>query len=190
MNLLNLKKNAPEYTVSGITSAIRDIIYENFAAIKIRGEVSGLKISNKGHVYFSLKDQDNSINAVCFASNFKRLKVSLADGVEILAYGQIDTFGSGYQLKVESAEYAGVGALMKLMEERKQKLLKMGLFDASHKKPIPQSFEIENIGIITSPTGAVIQDILSRFWQHKVARKYINIVKDICVCPIKYDYTR
>ena len=162
MNLLNLKKDAPEYTVSGITSAIRDIIYENFAAIKIRGEVSGLKISNKGHVYFSLKDQDSSINAVCFASNFKRLKVSLADGVEILAYGQIDTFGSGYQLKVESAEYAGVGALMKLMEERKQKLLKMGLFDASHKKPIPQSFEIENIGIITSPTGAVIQDIINR----------------------------
>ncbi len=159
---MNLKKNAPEYSVSGITDAIRNIIYENFAAVKIRGEISGLKISTKGHVYFSLKDANSSINAVCFASHFKKIKINLTDGVEILAYGEIDTFGSGYQLKVESVEYAGIGALMKLMEERKQKLLKMGLFDARHKKPIPQSFEIENLGVITSGTGAVIQDIINR----------------------------
>ncbi len=162
MNLLNLAKNAPEYSVSQITSAIRDVIYNNFSAIKIRGEICGLKVSTRGHVYFSLKDSASTINAVCFAGNFKSIKINLTDGVEILAYGSIDTFGSGYQLKVETAEYAGIGALMKLMEERKQKLEKKGFFKAEYKKSIPPSFCIENVGIITSPTGAVIQDIINR----------------------------
>ena len=162
MNLLNLRKNAPEYSVSQITSAIRDVIYQNFAAVKIRGEISGLKVSTKGHVYFSLKDENSLMDGICWKGVASTLSLRLQDGLEVVCCGRITTYParSKYQIIVEKVDLAGVGALMKLLQERKEKLEKEGLFALQHKKPLP--FIPKCIGVVTSPTGAVIRDILHR----------------------------
>lgn len=161
--LFDLKnQNYPEYTVTEVSNIIKRSIEENFEFVRIRGEISGLKIAPSGHIYFSLKDNSAVLSAVCWKGMASTLKHQPEDGLEVVCTGSITTFPgqSKYQLMVKSLSPAGVGALMALLEKRKQQFEKEGLFDAKHKKPIP--FLPKTIAVVTSPTGAVIQDILHR----------------------------
>ncbi len=156
-------KNIPEFSVSEITSLTKNILEENFDRVRIRGEVSKIK-ENKGHLYFSLKDENFVLNAICWSSAVPLLQVFPEEGMEVVAEGKITTYAkssiSSYQIKVDQIEIQGEGALLKLIEQRKKKLQAEGYFNEEHKKPIP--FIPNKIGIITSPTGAVIMDIINR----------------------------
>ncbi|CAO6131967.1 XseA Exonuclease VII, large subunit [Candidatus Pelagibacterales bacterium] len=156
-------KNIPEFSVSEITSLAKNILEENFERVRIRGEVSKIK-ENKGHLYFSLKDENFVLNAICWSSAVPLLQVFPEEGMEVVAEGKITTYAkssiSSYQIKVDQIELQGEGALLKLIEQRKKKLQAEGYFNEEHKKPIP--FIPDKIGIITSPTGAVIMDIINR----------------------------
>ena len=156
-------KNIPEFSVSEITSLTKNILEENFERVRIRGEVSKIK-ENKGHLYFSLKDENFVINAICWSSAVPLLQVFPEEGMEVVAEGKITTYAkssiSSYQIKVDQIELQGEGALLKLIEQRKKKLQAEGYFNEEHKKSIP--FIPNKIGIITSPTGAVIMDIINR----------------------------
>jgi exodeoxyribonuclease VII large subunit len=150
------------YTVSQLSNLISNVLAEKFNYVAIKGEVSGYKHHSSGHAYFSIKDDNAVINAVCWRPNVSRLKFKMEDGLEVVVRGKISSYParSNYQIIAEEIEVAGVGALMKLLEERKKKLAAEGLFDASRKRNLP--FLPNIIGIVTSPTGAVIQDILHR----------------------------
>ena len=156
-------KNIPEFSVSEITSLTKNILEENFERVRIRGEVSKIK-ENKGHLYFSLKDENFILNAICWSSAVPLLQVFPEEGMEVVAEGKITTYAkssiSSYQIKVDQIELQGEGALLKLIEQRKKKLQAEGYFNEEHKKSIP--FIPNKIGIITSPTGAVIMDIIKR----------------------------
>ncbi len=156
-------KNIPEFSVSEITSLTKNILEENFERVRIRGEVSKIK-ENKGHLYFSLKDENFILNAICWSSAVPLLQVFPEQGMEVVAEGKITTYAkssiSSYQIKVDQIELQGEGALLKLIELRKKKLQAEGYFNEEHKKSIP--FIPNKIGIITSPTGAVIMDIINR----------------------------
>lgn len=156
-------KNIPEFSVSEITSLTKNILEENFERVRIRGEVSKIK-ENKGHLYFSLKDENFVLNAICWSSAVPLLQVFPEEGMEVVAEGKITTYAkssiSSYQIKVDQIELQGQGALLKLIEQRKKKLQAEGYFNEEHKKLIP--FIPDKIGIITSPTGAVIMDIINR----------------------------
>ena len=156
-------KNIPEFSVSEITSLTKNILEENFDRVRIRVEVSKIK-ENKGHLYFSLKDENFVLNAICWSSAVPLLQVFPEEGMEVVAEGKITTYAkssiSSYQIKVDQIELQGEGALLKLIEQRKKKLQAEGYFNDEHKKPIP--FIPNKIGIITSPTGAVIMDIINR----------------------------
>jgi len=157
-----LRSNLPEYTVSELARALKRSIEENFAYVRVRGEISGFKRHGSGHWYLSLKDSDAVIDAVCWRVTAMRLGVKPEDGMEVLCTGRLTTFPgrSKYQLVIDSMELAGVGALLKLLEDRRKRLAAEGLFAAERKKQLP--FLPEVIGIVTSPTGAVIRDILHR----------------------------
>ena len=156
-------KNIPEFSVSEITSLTKNILEENFDRVRIRGEVSKIK-ENKGHLYFSLKDENFVLNAICWSSTVPLLQVFPEEGMEVVAEGKITTYAkssiSSYQIKVDQIELQGEGALLKLIEQRKKKLQAEGYFNEEHKKLIP--FIPNKIGIITSQTGAVIMDIINR----------------------------
>ena len=155
--------NIPEFSVTEISNLTKNVLEENFNLIKVRGEISSLK-NFKGHLYFSIKDESNVLNAVCWASKVPFLQVKPDDGLEIVAEGKISTYSkssiSTYQLQINQIEIKGEGALLKLFEQRKKKLEKEGIFDQKYKKKIP--FLPESIGVITSPSGAVIMDIIDR----------------------------
>jgi len=150
------------YTVSEISSAIKYTLEDRFQTILIKGEISGLKRHTSGHIYFSLKDANAVMDAICWRGVADKLKHQPEEGLEVICQGRITTYParSKYQFIIESLEPAGMGALLKLLEERKQKLEREGLFDLTRKKPIP--FLPRSIGLITSETGAVIRDILHR----------------------------
>jgi exodeoxyribonuclease VII large subunit len=157
-----LRSNLPEYTVSELARALKRSIEENFAYVRVRGEISGFKRHASGHWYLSLKDAEAVIDAVCWRMTAMRLGLKPEDGMEVLCTGRLTTYPgrSKYQLVIDSMELAGVGALLKLLEDRRQRLAAEGLFAAERKKQLP--FLPEVIGIVTSPTGAVIRDILHR----------------------------
>jgi exodeoxyribonuclease VII large subunit len=154
--------NLPVFSVSEISAAIKRTMEDTFPRIRVRGEVSGLRRPGSGHLYLDLKDEGGVIAAVCWRGVAQRLPVAPEDGLEIIVTGRITTYGpqSKYQLVIEDVELAGEGALLKLIEERRKKLAAEGLFDALRKKPLP--FLPGVIGVVTSPTGAVIRDILHR----------------------------
>ncbi|MGE3871466.1 MAG: exodeoxyribonuclease VII large subunit [Parvibaculaceae bacterium] len=157
------KPNVAEFTVSEISFALKRTLEESFGHVRVRGEISGFRgPHSSGHCYFSLKDQGARIDAVIWRSAFMRLKSKLQEGLEVIATGKITSYPgkSSYQIIVENMEPAGAGALMALLEERRRKLAAEGLFDAARKKPMP--FLPRLIGVVTSPTGAVIRDILHR----------------------------
>lgn len=155
-------KNVPEFSVSDLAVALKKNIESSFSHVRVRGEISGLKKHTSGHIYFSLKDENAILAAICWRGTSSSFSFPLEEGLEIIAIGRITTYPgrSQYQLVLEAVELAGQGALLKLLEERKMRLRQEGLFEAHHKKSLP--FLPCVIGIITSPTGAVIQDILHR----------------------------
>ena len=155
--------NAAEFTVSELAFAVKRTIEDDFGFVRVRGEISGFRGQHaSGHAYFSLKDAEATIDAVVWRTSFARLKFKPEEGLEVIVTGRLSTFprSSKYQLIIEQLEPAGAGALMALLEERRRKLLAEGLFDPARKKRIPYLPRV--IGVVTSPTGAVIRDILHR----------------------------
>jgi exodeoxyribonuclease VII large subunit len=154
--------NVPEFSVSELSGALKRTVEETFSHVRVRGEISGFKRHSSGHLYFALKDADAVMDAVCWRGQAMRLGLNPEDGMEVVATGRLTTYPgrSKYQMVVERMELAGQGALLKLLEDRKRKLAAEGLFEAARKRPIP--FLPEVIGVVTSPTGAVIRDILHR----------------------------
>jgi exodeoxyribonuclease VII large subunit len=155
--------NAPEWSVSDLSGALKHTIEDNFGFVRVRGEISGYRGPvASGHVYFSLKDTNAKIDAVIWKGVFGRLKTRPQEGLEVVATGKITTFAgkSSYQIVIDSLELAGAGALMALLEERRRRLAAEGLFAEERKQLIPYLPSV--IGVVTSPTGAVIRDILHR----------------------------
>jgi len=154
--------NVAEFTVSELSQALKHVIEDQFSWVRVRGEISGFKRAASGHLYMALKDENAVLDAVCWRGVAGRLSIAPEDGLEVIATGRLTTYPgrSKYQIVIESLELAGEGALLKLLEERRKKLAAEGLFDESRKKPLP--FLPEVIGVVTSPTGAVIRDILHR----------------------------
>ncbi len=154
--------NAPEFSVSEIAGAVKKTIEGAFGRVRVRGEVGRVTLARSGHMYFDIKDDRALINAVSWKGQVSKLAVMPEEGMEVIATGKLTTFGSQskYQLTVDAVEIAGEGALMALLEKRKKALAAEGLFAPERKRPIP--FLPEIIGVVTSPTGAVIRDILHR----------------------------
>ncbi|HXC55290.1 MAG TPA: exodeoxyribonuclease VII large subunit [Rhizomicrobium sp.] len=154
--------NLPEFSVSELSFALKRTVEDAFPFVRVRGEVSKVTFQSSGHVYFDLKDDKAVLNAVCWRGTVSKLKVRPQQGLEVVCTGRISTYpgSSRYQIVVEQVELAGLGALMALLEERRKKLAAEGLFDAAHKKKLP--FLPEVIGLVTSPTGAVLRDIMHR----------------------------
>jgi exodeoxyribonuclease VII large subunit len=154
--------NLPEFTVAELSSLLKRRIEEDFGQVRVRGEVTGAKLHSSGHLYLNLKDENAVLAAVCWRGQVAKLKIRPEEGMEVVATGRLTTYPgqSKYQIVIESLALAGVGALLKMLEDRRKKLAAEGLFDEARKKKIP--FLPEVIGVITSPTGAVIQDILHR----------------------------
>jgi exodeoxyribonuclease VII large subunit len=155
--------NLVEFTVSELAGALKVAIEDQFGYVRVRGEVSGYRGPHgSGHVYFSIKDASAKIDAVIWRGVFARMRVKPQEGMEVIASGKITTFPgkSSYQILVERIEPAGIGALMALLEDRRRRLAAEGLFDAARKQLIPYLPTI--VGVITSPSGAVIRDILHR----------------------------
>jgi exodeoxyribonuclease VII large subunit len=162
MSEATARANLPEFSVSEISAALKRTVEDAFAFVRVRGEISGLKFHSSGHVYFDLKDEKAVLNAVIWRGTAQKLKVKPQAGLEVVCTGRLTTYAgsSRYQIVVEQVELAGLGALMAMLEERKKRLAAEGLFDAAHKKKLP--FLPEVIGVITSPTGAVLRDIMHR----------------------------
>ena len=154
--------NLPEYTVSELSLALKRSIEDSFSHVRVRGEISGFKRHSSGHCYFALKDAEAVLDAVCWRQTAIRIPLKPEDGMEVVCTGRLTTYPgrSKYQLVIDTIELAGIGALLRILEERRQRLAAEGLFDAERKKKLP--FLPEVIGIVTSPTGAVIRDILHR----------------------------
>lgn len=154
--------NIPEYTVSELSSALKRTVEGAYTHVRVRGEISGFKRAASGHLYMDLKDEGAVLNAVCWRGVAGRIRFAPEDGLEVVATGKLSTYPqrSNYQLVIESMEPAGAGALMALLEERRNRLAAEGLFDPNRKQPLPYLPDV--IGVVTSPTGAVIRDILHR----------------------------
>ena len=151
-----------EMSVGDVARLLKGVVEAAFARVKIRGEISGVKRSSAGHIYFTLKDDEAVLDAVSWRGQNTSFANFIKDGLEVVASGKITTYPmrSNYQIVVDSLVPAGEGALLKLLEERKKKLAAEGLFDVARKKPVP--FLPKVIGVVTSPTGAVIRDIINR----------------------------
>ena len=154
--------NLPVQTVGEISQALKRFVEGAFERVRVRGEITGFKRAASGHLYFSLKDVDAVLKGVCWRGSAGRLSLAPEDGMDVVATGRLTTYPgrSEYQLVVDQMELAGEGALLKLLEERRRRLAAEGLFDAERKRALP--FLPAVIGVVTSPTGAVIRDILHR----------------------------
>ena len=165
--------NAHEFSVSEISFALKKAVEEGFGHVRVRGEITGYRgPHSSGHCYFGLKDERARIDAVIWRGVFGKLRFKPEEGMEVIATGKLTTYpgSSRYQIVIEHLEPAGVGALMALLEERRKKLNAEGLFAAERKRPLP--FLPDVIGVVTSPTGAVIRDILHRL-QDRFPRRVI-----------------
>jgi exodeoxyribonuclease VII large subunit len=169
--------NLPELTVSELAAALKRTIEDAYGYVRVRGELGKVSYHGNGHVYFDLKDQRATIAGVIWRSATPRIKLKLEAGLEVVITGRVTTYPgrSQYQIVVETLEPAGLGALMALLEERKQRLTAEGLFDEARKQLLPYLPAI--IGVITSPSGAVIRDIL-----HRLADRF---PRRVLVWPVK-----
>jgi exodeoxyribonuclease VII large subunit len=151
-----------EFSVSEISGKIKWLLENKLGVVKIKGEISGLKIAASGHGYFSLKDNNAVLAAICWRHSLARTNFKLEEGLEIIVTGKLTAYAgqSKYQISVEHIEPAGSGAFMKILKERKAKLESEGLFAKEHKQRLP--YLPKKIGIITSISGAVIKDIIHR----------------------------
>ncbi len=157
------KANLGEQSVTELSHALKRTLEDRFGHVRVRGEISGFRgAHSSGHCYFSLKDEGAKLDAVIWRGQFSKLRTKMQEGLEVIATGKITSYPgkSNYQIIIENIEPAGVGALMALLEERKKKLTAEGLFDQDRKRELP--YLPTTIGIVTSPTGAVIRDILHR----------------------------
>ncbi len=154
--------NVHEFTVSELAGALKRTVEDNYGHVRVRGELGRVVIARSGHVYMDMKDDRAVIASIIWKGVASKLRFAPEEGLEVIAEGRLSTYPgrSQYQLIIESMEPAGAGALMALLEERRKKFQAEGLFDDAHKKPLP--FLPHTIGVITSPTGAVIRDILHR----------------------------
>ncbi|MGB3808598.1 MAG: exodeoxyribonuclease VII large subunit [Parvibaculum sp.] len=155
--------NAHEFSVSELSFALKRTVEETFGHVRVRGEITGFRgVHSSGHSYFALKDEGARLEAVIWKGVYGKLRFKPAEGLEVIATGKLTTYpgSSKYQIVIEQLEPAGIGALMALLEERKKKLAAEGLFAPERKKALPYLPDV--IGVITSPTGAVIRDILHR----------------------------
>ncbi len=157
---LNWEPLRRAFTVSELAGELRDLLLEHFTDILVSGEISGTKLAASGHYYFTLKDQTAQVRAVCYKMTARYLKFKPQDGIAVLARGRLDLYDARgeLQLVVESLEPQGHGALQFAFEQLKQKLAAEGLFDVARKRPLPTL--PERIGVVTSPTGAVIRDMI------------------------------
>lgn len=170
--------NSSEFTVTELSSALKRTVEDAYGHVRVRGEISGFRgAHSSGHCYFALKDEGAKIEAVIWKGTHAKMRFKPQEGLEVIATGKLTTYpgSSKYQIVIESIEPAGVGALMALMEERKRKLAAEGLFDESRKQLLPWLPEV--IGVVTSPTGAVIRDIL-----HRLADRF---PRRVLVWPVK-----
>ncbi len=166
------------FTVSQITRKIRASLEHNFSNISILGEISNVRTPGSGHVYLTLKDKSSQLQAVVFRNIANKIKFELKDGMEVITFGSVTVYEprGQYQLIINKIEPKGIGALQLAFQQLKEKLEKEGLFDQTHKKPIP--FIPQKIGVVTSPTGAAIKDILNI-----IDRRFANI--EILIYPVK-----
>lgn len=166
------------FTVSEITRQIRTSLEYNFSNISILGEISNVRKPSSGHIYLTLKDKNSQLQAVVFKNVANKIKFELKDGMEVITFGSVTVYEprGQYQLIINKVEPKGVGALQLAFQQLKEKLEKEGLFAPSHKKPIP--FIPQKIGIVTSPTGAAIKDILNI-----IDRRFANV--EILIYPVK-----
>ncbi|MEW6097323.1 MAG: exodeoxyribonuclease VII large subunit [bacterium] len=173
--------NYPEryiLSISDLTKNIKSILEGNFPEVWVNGEVSNLRIPSSGHMYFTLKDENSQIKAVMFRNRFAFLQCKLEDGMKVIVRGSITVYEKRgeYQILVKELQSAGVGSLYVALEQLKQRLKKEGLFDILHKKPIPMI--PQRVGIVTSPTGAAIRDILNI-----ITRRFYNI--EVLINPVR-----
>lgn len=154
--------NAPALSISEISALLKRTVEDRFGFVRVRGELSGVKRAASGHLYLCLKDENARLDGVMWRGGVQRLNFRPEDGVEVIATGKLTTYPgrSNYQIVIERMEIAGEGALLALLAKLKARLEGEGLFDPARKKPLP--FLPRTIGVVTSPTGAVIRDILHR----------------------------
>ena len=159
---MSLASNIPEFTVGELAFAVKKSLEDQFGRVRVRGEFSRINIASSGHLYTSLKDDKGMIDAVCWKGKLNSLSVRPEEGMDVILTGKLSSFpnGSKYQIVIDTVELAGEGALLKLLEDRKKKLAAEGLFSKERKQALP--FLPRRIGVVTSPTGAVIRDILHR----------------------------
>ncbi len=176
-NAKTVQSNVPEFSVSELAFSLKRTVEDNYGRVRVRGEISRVSIPKSGHMYTSLKDDKAVIDAVCWKGVLSKLSIRPEEGLEVICTGKMTTYpgNSRYQLIIESMELAGEGALLKMLENRKKKLAAEGLFDQEHKKPLP--FLPSRIGVVTSPTGAVIRDIL-----HRLNDRF---PRDVLLWPVK-----
>ena len=166
------------FTVSEITRGIRTSLEHKFSNIDVLGEISNVRKPSSGHIYLTLKDKNSQLQAVVFRNSASRIKFELKDGMEVVSFGSVTVYEprGQYQLIINKIEPKGIGALQLAFQQLKEKLEKEGLFDHAHKKDIP--FIPKKIGIVTSPTGAAIKDILNI-----IDRRFANV--EILIYPVK-----
>ncbi len=154
--------NAPALTVSQLSNQLKRTVEDAFGYVRVKGEISQPKVAGSGHCYLRLKDEDACLDGIIWRGAMAKMSIRPEEGMEVIATGKLTTYPgrSSYQIIIESLELAGQGALLKLLEDRRKKLAAEGLFDEGRKKPLP--FLPGVIGVVTSPTGAVIRDILHR----------------------------
>jgi exodeoxyribonuclease VII large subunit len=168
----------PIYTVSQLTAEVKSLLERSFDHLWVEGEVSNLRLPSSGHLYFTLKDESAQVRGVMFRLQKRLLKFEPADGLQVVCYGRVTVYEprGEYQIVVDYMEPKGLGALQLAFEQLKEKLTQEGLFDPAHKKPLPHL--PQKIGIITSPTGAAIRDILQI-----IDRRFANV--HILLYPVR-----
>ena len=168
--------NIPEYSVGELARAIKKSLENEFGQLRIKGEISRPNYHSSGHLYFTLKDEEAVIDGVCWRSTLGKLSIHVEDGMEVICFGRVSSYArsSKYQFVVDSIELAGEGALLKLLEDRRKNLAAEGLFNSKLKQEIP--FLPDIIGVITSPSGAVIKDIL-----HRISDRF---AKPVLIWPV------
>ncbi|TVQ27090.1 MAG: exodeoxyribonuclease VII large subunit [Spirochaetaceae bacterium] len=176
------ERHAVTLTVAELTQRIKNELEERFPFVAVEGELSNVRPSSTGHLYFTLKDDDSAISAVIFRGRASALTFDPADGQSVIAYGSIGVYAKRgtYQIIVERMELAGIGRILAMLEERKQRLAAEGLFDADRKRPLP--LVPERVAIVTSPTGAALRDILQ-----VLARRNAGLHATVCPTPVQGD---
>ena len=169
--------NTPSFTVSELSSALKRTVEDAFGFVRVKGEISQPKVAASGHCYLRLKDESAVLDGIIWRGTMNKLSLKPEEGMEVIASGRLTTYPgrSSYQIIIESMELAGEGALLKLLEDRRKKLAAEGLFDEARRKDLPLLPEV--IGVVTSPTGAVIRDIL-----HRIADRF---PRRVLVWPVR-----